>query len=104
MGCVIGKMPIYWEIAKTKSRVDRMIKADISKQVILVLLFLVILVSFLGTLVVLQMYATSPRPSQEEQTKGTIGVWLLPPVKAEPPLKLSQDSSTVSIRINKYYG
>jgi hypothetical protein len=81
-----------------------MAEADIPKRVVIVLLFLVILVSFLGTLAILQLYATSPRPSQEEQTKGTIGVWLLPPWQAEPPLKLSQDSSTVSVRIYKYEG
>jgi hypothetical protein len=81
-----------------------MTEVDIPKRVILVLLALVILVSFLGTLAVLQMYATSPRIIGSEEGQATIGIRLLLPLKAEPPLKLSQDSSTVSVKINKYGG
>jgi len=81
-----------------------MTQVDIPKRVVILLLFLVILVSFLGTLTVLQLYATSPRPMDTDETRGNIMIGLLPPWKAEPPLRQSDDSSTVSIRINKYEG
>jgi len=81
-----------------------MVQADIPKRVIVVLLFLVILVSFLGTLAVLQLYANSPRVVGTGGDQATIGIRLLSPAKTEPPLRQSDDTSTVSVRINKYAG
>jgi hypothetical protein len=81
-----------------------MAEVDIPKRVVVVLLFLVILVSFLGTLTVLQLYATSPRLDTADTTKGTIGIRLLSPWKDAAPIPQSDDSSTVSVKINKYEG
>ncbi len=81
-----------------------MAEVDIPKRVIVVLLVMVILVSFLGTLTVLQLYATSPRSYDSDSSRGTITLGLLPPWQAEPPIKQADDSATVSIRINNYEG
>jgi len=80
-----------------------MAEVDIPKRVIVVLLVLVILVSFLGTLTLLQLYASSPRAVHEEgDSRATLSINLLSPWTAQSPLRQSDDSSTVSVKINKY--
>lgn len=81
-----------------------MTEVDIPKRVVVVLLLLVILVSFLGTLTVLQLYATSSGPYDADSSKGTITLGLLPSQGAEPTHQQSDDSATISIKINKYEG
>jgi hypothetical protein len=76
-----------------------MTEVDIPKRVVVVLLFLVILVSFLGTLTVLQMYATYPRGGDVDASRATVGLGLLPPWKVAEPNRTSDDSATVSIGI-----
>jgi hypothetical protein len=81
-----------------------MSEVDIPKRVVVVLLFLVILVSFLGTLTVLQLYATAPREISTSGSQGVIGIRLLPqPVRAESS-RHTGDSATIAVKINKYEG
>ena len=81
-----------------------MTEVDVPKRVVIVLLFLVILVSFLGALTVLQLYATSPGGYQEGMNRATIKLGLLSPDRGASAQSLDDDSATVSIRINNYEG
>lgn len=81
-----------------------MTEKDIPQRVVVVLLFLVILISFLGTLTVLQLYATAPRSADNDLTKATVSVGLLGAWKPAEVPAASDDSALVSIKINKYDG
>jgi hypothetical protein len=81
-----------------------MTEVDIPKRVVVVLMFLVILVSFLGALTVLQLFATSPGGYQEGMDKAALKPGQLPQVGKGLAPSAADDSATVSIRIQNYAG
>ncbi len=81
-----------------------MTEVDIPKRVVVVLLFLVILISFLGTLTVLQLYATAPRPVNDDQDVATIRLGILPSVGGTRYSNQADDTATISLKINKMDG
>jgi hypothetical protein len=78
-------------------------EADVPKRVVVVLMFLVILVSFLGALTVLQLFATSPRAAGTAEGPAEVRIHLMAqPIKTEHSNE--EDSATVSIKIQNYVG
>ena len=83
-----------------------MAELDIPKRVVVVLLFLTILVSFIGTLAFLQFYTSMPKPQGQSSGVASAEISILPDFGASlvKAGSTSDDQASVSVKIIKYAG